>query len=111
MHVAAVEDSDLATPAVDPALAARGDEHDVAVGQVGGLDVVVSAVGELPQTAAVGTDFVEVELLRAAFAIAEEDLPAVVVDLRVAHPAARVIEQRGELAEGQVQAVELAAFP
>ena len=109
--VAAVQDGHLRQPAVDPALAAGGDEDDVAVGQVGGLDVVVGAVGELAQAGAVGIDLVEVVLLRAAFAIAEEDLLAVVMDLRIAHPAARVIEQRGELAGGQVPAVELGAFP
>ena len=42
-------------------------------------------------------------VLGAAFAIAEEDLAAVVVDLRVAHAAARVVEQGGELAGRQVQ--------
>ena len=49
-------------------------------------------------------------MLGAAFAVAEEDLLAVVVDLRVAHAAAGVVEQRGELAGGQVPAVELGAF-
>ena len=108
--VAPVHDGDLREPAVDPALAAGGDEDDVAVGQVGGLDVVVGAVGELAQAGAIGVDLVEVVLLRAAFAIAEEDLLAVVVDLRVAHAAARVVEQGGEFARGQVPAVELGAF-
>ena len=109
--VAAIQDGDLREPAVHPALAARGDEDDVAVGQVGGLDVVVRAVRELAQAGAIGVDLAEVILLGAALAIAEEDLAAVVVDLRVAHAAARVIEQRGELARGQVQAIELGAFP
>src|ERR1035437_3121152 len=91
--VATVQDGDLREPAVDPALAAGGDEDDVAVGQVGGLDIVVRAVGELAQAGAIGVDLAEVILLRAALAIAEEDLAAVVVDLWVAHPAARVIEE------------------
>src|ERR1035441_6978324 len=52
-----------------------------------------------------------VVLLRAAFAIAEEDLPAVVVNLRVARAAARIIEQGAELACGHVPAIELGAFP
>ena len=109
--VAAVHDRDLGEPAVDPALAARGDEDDVAVRQIGGLDIVVGAVGELAQAGAIGIDLVEVILLRAALAIAEEDLLAVVMDLGVADAAARVIEQGSELVGGEVQAVELGAFP
>ena len=49
--------------------------------------------------------------LRAALAIAEEDFSAVVMDLRITHSAARVIEQRGEVAGGHVPAVKLGAFP
>ncbi len=109
--VATVQDGDLRKPAVDPALAARRDENDVAVGKVGGLDIIVGAIGKLPQAAAVGIDFVKVVLLRATFAIAEEDLPAFVVNLRVTHTTARVIKERAELAGGQAPTIELGAFP
>ena len=49
----------LRQPAIDPALAAAGNEDDPAVGQIAGLDVVVGPVGQLPQIAAVEIDFVE----------------------------------------------------
>ena len=100
--VAAVEDADLGHPAVDPAVAAGGDEDDVAVGQVGGLEVVVRAVGELAQARAVDVDLVEVVVAGACLAVGEEDPLAVVVDLRVADGAARVVDDRGDFAGSRV---------
>ncbi len=49
IRVAAMEDRDLRGPAVHPAPAAARTEDDAAVGQIGRLDVVPGAVGELPQ--------------------------------------------------------------
>ena len=54
--VAAVDIGHLGHPAVDPAAAPCGDEHDAAVGQPARLDVVVDPVGQLPQAAAVGVE-------------------------------------------------------
>ena len=69
----------------------------LAVGAVGGLDVVVRAVGQLPQARAVDVDLVEVERMLAALAVGEEDLLAVVVDLRIADAALGVVEEHLQL--------------
>ena len=45
VSVAAMQHRDLREPAVDPAFAAAGDEHDAAVRQVGWLNVVEEAGG------------------------------------------------------------------
>ncbi len=47
--VAAVQDGDLGIPAIDPAFAAGGAEDDIAIGQVGWLDVVEVAGGQLAE--------------------------------------------------------------
>ena len=100
----------LGEPAIDPALGAGRDEDDIAIGQVGGLDVVVGAVGELAQAGAVDVDFVKQVVLGPAFAVAEEDLLSVVVDLGIANAAAGVGQQGGEFAGGEVPAIELGAL-
>ena len=56
LAVAAVQHRHLGQPAVHPAFAAARNEHDAAIGQVAGLDVVPGAVGQLAQPAAVGVD-------------------------------------------------------
>jgi hypothetical protein len=74
--VAAVQHGDLGQPALDPALAAAGDEHDAVVGQIGRFDVVVGPVGQLPQVAAVHVDLVQMIVLGAAGPVREQDFPA-----------------------------------
>ena len=108
--VAAVEIGHLGQPAVDPAPAAGGNENDAAVGQEAGLDVVVDAGGQLPQSAAVGSDLVEVVRVLAASTIGEDDPPAVVIDARVADGPLRIVDQHGHLAAGEAQLAEPAAL-
>ena len=86
----AIDGSHLRDPAVHPAPAAGGDEHDVAIGKPGGLDVVIAARGEPLQPRAVGVDGVKVEMLLAGRPVGEENRLAVVVDARVAHAPGRI---------------------
>ena len=97
-----VDRGHLRHPAVHPATAARGHEHDVSVRQPRGLEVVVLAERQLAEVGAVGVDRVEVVGARAAGTVREEDRPSVVVDARVAHAAGLVREQRTELPGLQV---------
>ena len=58
---------------------------------------------------AVDVDLVEVIGRRAALAVGEEDLLAVVVDLRIADAALGIVQQHLQLAGAQVQPAEPAA--
>ena len=108
--VAAVHDGHLGQPAIDPPLAAGGHEDDVAVGQVGRLEIIIVAVGELAQARAVGADFEEMVGLGSPLAIAEEDCLAVVADLGIANAAPGIVEQRDELAGRQAPLVKLGSL-
>ena len=108
--VATMQHGDLGEPAVDPAFATAAHENDPAIGQVGGLEVVVRSGGELLQRGAVGIDFVKVILLGAAGTVAEQNLFAVVTDLRVSHAALWIGEQRGQFAGRKIETIELRAF-
>ena len=67
VHV--VQAAGLRVVAGHEAVAAAGDEHDPAAGQIVRLDVIPIAGSQLPQAAPVGVDFVEVGVLRAALAV------------------------------------------
>ena len=75
-----------------------------------GSIVVELAVGDAAQAGAVGIDDIEQVVLRAAFAVGEEDPLAVVMHGRIADAALRVVDQQRELAGPQVQLAELAEF-
>ena len=105
---AAVDHADLSHPAIYPAFAARGDKRDVAVGEVGWLVVVELAGSKLLQAGTVRADLVEVVEVRAGFAVGEQNLSRVVMDLRITDGAALRVEQRGALAGTNVPFAELA---
>ena len=92
----AVDGGHLGEPAVNPAARAARDEDDVAIREPRGLDVVVFAERELLEAGAVRVDGEEVIALLVAGTVGEHDLPAVVVDARVAHRARDVLEDRAE---------------
>ena len=111
--VAAMEHAHLSHPAVYPAAAARGDENDPAVGQVGRLVVVELARRDLPQAGAVDVDFVEMVIIRAALAVSEQDLLAVVMDLRIADRSAVGVQKTVILAlrTSNRQSLPTSGFP
>ena len=109
VRVAAVERGHLGLPARHEAVATARTEDDRPVGRVDRLDIVVGPVGQLPEIRAVDVDFVEVVGRCPALAIGEEDLLAVVVDVRVADPAFRIVQQHGQLPRPQVEATEPSA--
>ncbi|OHB83391.1 MAG: hypothetical protein A2V98_12470 [Planctomycetes bacterium RBG_16_64_12] len=90
---AAVHHRHFRQPALHPTLAAAGDEHDVAVGQIGRLDVVEGPVGQTPEAGPVDVDLIEVIILRPAGAIGEKDSLAVVMDLGISHRAFRIVDK------------------
>ena len=94
VRVAAIQNRHLRQPAVHPPFAASGHEHDAPVRQIGRLDIVKRSVRQLAQPGAVDADFVEVVVLGAAPAVAEQNLPSVIMHLRIAHAAARIVDQR-----------------
>ena len=104
--VATVEDRNLGKVAGHPSIAAAGAEDDTPVGQVGRLEVVERSVGQLPQAGAVDVDFVKVIVGLPAFAIGEEDLLAVVVELRIADAALGIVEERRDFARLHVHPAE-----
>ena len=108
--VAAIQDGHLSAPAGHEAVATAGTEHDPAVGQVDGLDVVVRPVGQLPQTGTVDIDLVEVISFAAAGSIRKQDLLAVIMDVRVPNTAARVFQQHFQAAGPQVESAQLRPF-
>jgi hypothetical protein len=109
VRAAPVEHGRLGEEAADPAIAAAGTEHDVAIGQVRRLDIVERPVGKLPELAAVGVDLVQVVMAAAGLAVREQDFPAVVMDHRVANGAAGIVQQRHQLAGAHVQFQQPAA--
>ena len=50
-------------------------------------------------------------ILRAALAVGEEDFAAVIMHLRIAHAAPRILQQRGRFAGVEIQPAKLRAFP
>ena len=98
--VAAVEGGHLGEPAIDPTLAAAGDEDDAAVGQVAGLEIIPRAVGELADVAAVEAAIVEVIVGVGALAPSKQDVGGVVVEGRVADAALRVVDQDSDQPAG-----------
>ena len=109
VRVAAVQRGHRRTPARHKPPAAAGNEHHAAVGKVGRLHVVVSAVGELRQPAAVDSDLVKVERRPVPLAVGEQDLFALVVDLRVSDAALRIVQQHLQLAAAQIEPAQPAA--
>ena len=107
--VATVQRGHPAVPAIDKPPAAAGAEHDPAVRQVSRLDVVVGPVRQLRQPRPVDIDFVQVIRRGAAPAIGKQDLLAVVMHLRIAHAAQRVVEQHRQLTGAQVQPAQPAS--
>ena len=101
-----VQRRDLCDPAVHETPCAAADEHDRVVRQPTRLDVVVDTERELPQTAAVRLDLVEVKDTRAALAVAEEDRFAVVMDSGIAKCPGRILEEYGALPGGQTESAE-----
>ena len=106
--IAPIHHPDLSHPAIDPPLAARGNEGDVAVGQVGGFVIIERTRGQLSQARAVHVDFVKVIEIRARLAVGEQDSLCIVMHLGIADRAALRIEQNGELARAEVPVEELA---
>ena len=107
--VAAVQHGHLGQPALDPTIAAAGYEDDPVVGQVTGLEVVMGAVGQLPQIRAIHIDFVEVIVGRFCFAVRKEDLLSVIMDDGIAHRSLGILEDRRHLAGSQFQPAQLPA--
>ena len=107
--VASVERGDGRAVAVDEAIAAAGTEEDAAIGQIGRLDVVAGTVGELPQAGAVDVDLVKVILFFASLAVGEENLFGVVMHLRVADAAFRVLEQNLQCLRADIQPAQPSA--
>ena len=91
-------------------MAAAGAEHDAAVGRVHRLDVVVRSVRQLPESVPSTSISYRWYAVGAARAVREQDLLSVVMYLRIADPAARVIQQDLQPASPQVQAAQAAAF-
>ena len=100
---AAIQRRHAAVPAVDEPAAAAGAEHDPAIGHVGGFDIVVGPLGQLREPAAVELDLVQVIRRRLARTVREQNLPTVVVHLRIAHAAQWIVEQHLQFAGAQVQ--------
>ena len=108
--IAPVQDGHLSQPAVHPALAAGGNESDIPVGQVGGLDVIVRPVGQLAQVGAIPGHFIKEIIFGAALAIGKEDLGSVIGNLRIPDPSFGVVQECRELAADQIPAVQLRPF-
>ena len=95
--IAAEQDGARGKPAADIALAAGRAERDAAVRQIGWLDVVPRAIGQLAQLGRAEIDFVQMVMMRPASAVGEQDPLSVVMDLGIADGSARIVEQDFEL--------------
>ena len=107
--VAAVQRGHLGPPARHEPMAAAGAEDDAAVGRVDRLDVVVRSVRQLPEIRRRRCRFRTGGTSRCRPAIREQNLPAVVMDLRIADPAVRIVQQDLQLAGPQIQAAQASA--
>ena len=87
---------------------ARAGEHDLAVGQVGGIDVRVGcAVRELPQLRTVGVHLADVIAVLCVAPHREHEPPAVVVHIEIPQLAVRDLQQLLHLAAAaQVQRLD-----
>jgi len=85
---------------------ARG-ENDAAVRQIGRIDVVTVPGGQLPKPGSIDVDLTQMIMMRAAWTIREENLPAIVMDARVAESALGIVHQHGHLPGPQVELAEL----
>ena len=83
--VTAVQGGHLRVPARHPSPGARGAEDDVTIRQIRGLQIVERTVRQLSQSGPIYIDLVEMKRIRAAPAIGEEDLAAVIMYLRITH--------------------------
>jgi len=61
----------------------------------------------LPKPASIGVDLAQMIMMRAAWTIRKENLPAVVMDTRIAESALRIVHQHGHLPGPQVELAEL----
>ena len=105
-RVALVEDRDGDFPAHDPTIASRGAEDDFAVRHVRRLDVVERSVGELREARPVDVDFVEVIIFLAARSVGKDRFASVVMDLRIAHAALGIVQQRRDDAGCRIEPFE-----
>jgi hypothetical protein len=93
----------LRQPTVDPSLRPRGHEHDVAIGEEGGLDVIPRAIGELAQPGSVGSDLVEMVVAIAGRQVREDDTFARGVNLWVSNAPLLVLQENTDFACREVQ--------
>ena len=107
--LATVQNRDLRVVAWDPTLAPRGTEHDVAIGQIGRLDVVERPERQLSQARAIGANFIEVEGFRSGLAVGKDEALPVVVDLWIADAASWIVEEIDYPARSHVKTTQAPA--
>ena len=90
-------------PALDPPFRAARGKNDVTVGKVRRFNVVPIPVGQLTQTRTVQVDLVEMVVPSAGFQVGENALSGVVVDLRIANVALRVLKKSPDFSGFQIQ--------
>jgi len=88
-------------------VAAARCEDDAAVRQIGRIDVVAVPGGQLPKPGSIDVDLAQMVMMRAAWTIGEEDLPAIVMDTRIAESALGIVQQHSHLPRPQVELTEL----
>ena len=74
-------------------------------------DVIMRSACYLFESAAVGIDFVKVEVFRTTLAVGKYNLIAVIMHLRIADCALGVVQQYGHLAGSEIQFAQPAHCP